>query len=59
MGLAHSNAVTFLPQSGRKVFAALTASLAVQGLAGHWIQFEAGYTPSSSPLQPEKMAVLT
>ena len=32
-----------------KILAALSARLAAQGLAGHLIQFEAGFAPSSSP----------
>jgi hypothetical protein len=44
------NAVPFAPQCGAKVRAARAASLALQDLAGHSIQFEAGFAPSSSPL---------
>ncbi|MDD7115057.1 MAG: hypothetical protein PUI04_00145, partial [Flintibacter sp.] len=31
------------------IFASLSEHLAAQGLAGHLIQFEAGFAPSSSP----------
>jgi len=33
-----------------KILASLSARLAAQGFAGHLIQFEAGFAPSSSPL---------
>jgi len=32
-----------------KILASLSARLATQGFAGHLIQFEAGFAPSSSP----------
>ena len=47
---ACKNAVTFVPLWGAKVLAALAASLAQQGAAGHLIQFEVGSAPSSSPV---------
>jgi len=38
-----------VPYHGTKIFASLSEHLAAQGLAGHLIQFEAGFAPSSSP----------
>ena len=53
----------FCARKGAKVFAALAASLARQGIAGHLIQFEVGSAPSSSPLilrlLPDRYLVFT
>ena len=51
----HKNAVIFVPQSGTKILASLHARLAEQGLARHLIRFEAGFAPSSSPCEEERL----
>ena len=38
-----------VPYHGTQIFASLSAHIAAQGLAGHLVQFEAGFAPSSSP----------
>ena len=44
-----------MPRSGTKILASLHARLAEQGLARHLIRFEAGFAPSSSPCEEERL----
>ena len=52
---ACNNAGIFVPRSGTKILASLHARLAEQGLARHLIRFEAGFAPSSSPCEEERL----
>ena len=52
---ACNNAGIFVPLRGTKILASLHARLAEQGLARHLIRFEAGFAPSSSPCEEERL----
>lgn len=56
-GSQQNNAVIFVPRGGTKIFASLHARLVEQGLVRQLIRFEAGFAPSSSPCEEERLHV--